>query len=192
MNFNNNALKISIFASGGGGNFQYLVNNQRDDLYKINILVVDRDCGAKLVATNYNIPIAHIKNNNFSELFSLKEILEADIIILAGFMPIVPASFILDCEKRNKYIINTHPSLLPNHGGKGMYGVRVQESVLRSNDKLAGCTAHFVNEGIDEGKIICQDSMVIPDNISAWDLGGEVFKLEGPNLLKAINILSQS
>lgn len=79
--------------------------------------------------------------------------MDTSLIVLAGFLPIIPKWI---CEKWERRIINIHPSLLPEYGGKGMYGVKVQEAVLRNHEKYAGCTVHYVDEGIDTGEIIIQ------------------------------------
>lgn len=185
-----NRPNICVLSSGGGGNFRYLIEQQIKQQYDISSLVVDKICPAVKVANHFNIQTLIMNRRNgmldFDQLASSKEIMSSDIIILAGFMPIVPASFI---NKYGKLILNTHPSLLPRHGGKGMYGVKVQESVIDSGDVLAGCTCHIVDDGIDTGSIICQKKIAIDPRLSPWELGGEVFLLEGPNLVDAINLL---
>ena len=183
-------IDISVFASGGGGNFSYLIDNQKDHNIKIKTLVVDKKCGAISIAKKHNIETI-LLNNDYIGLFDNESFSSSQIFVLAGFMPIVPKVFLDLLSKRKKKLINTHPSLLPKHGGKGMYGVHVQESVLKSKDKIAGCTAHLVNEEIDAGDIICQSSIKVEDGISAWDLGGKIFALEGPNLIKAIRIADE-
>ena len=183
-------LNISVFASGGGGNLKYLIENQHLEIFKILSVVTDRDCGASKLAIENGIKLLNydVKSNlnNFDNLISDETLKSADLGVLAGFMPIVPEDFLI---KFNKPMINTHPSLLPARGGKGMYGVNVQESVLRNKDKLAGCTCHFVDTGIDTGDIICQKSLEVDPNESAWELGGRVFILEGPNILNALKII---
>ena len=70
-----------------------------------------------------------------------------------------------------------------------MYGVRVQESVMRNKEEFAGCTIHYVNEGVDEGEIILQKKIKVTYSETPWELGGRIFKEEGPLLLKAINLI---
>ncbi len=191
----NEQLKITnivVFASGGGGNFKYLAENQNISTFKILSLIVDVPCKAETVATEYGIPVIKIdrceKRLDFDGLLRRPEFIDSDIVILAGFMPIVPLSFI---SNYGKVILNTHPSLLPAHGGMGMYGVKVQESVIKSGDLVAGCTCHIVNEGIDTGQIISQRQISVDRTLSAWELGGKVFELEGPNLIDAIKIIKE-
>lgn len=180
-------IKICVFASGGGGNFNYLVKNQNEGLFCISALVVDKTCGAVSIAHENGIRVIEIERCDglldFDQLLHLEEIAVSEMIVLAGFMPILPRSFI---KSYRKTILNTHPSLLPLHGGKGMYGVKVQESVINRGDRVAGCTCHIVDEGIDTGEIICQKKIVVDRRWTPWELGGKVFLLEGPNLIDAI------
>ena len=185
-----NKLNIVVFASGGGGNFKYLAKHQGNQEFKILSLVVDRDCNAENIADQFSIKVIKLRKRNkkidFMTLLKHHEVVKSDLIVLAGFMPIIPASFLRSYARP---ILNTHPSLLPAHGGKGMYGVRVQESVIKSGDLIAGCTCHIIDEGIDTGEIICQRRIPVDFNISPWELGKKVFFLEGPNIIDAINIV---
>lgn len=186
---NKNEFNIVVCASGGGGNFQKLINNQKKYEYKIRLLIVDRYCGAIKRAMENGIEYIFIERNeneNFFIKMDKKIPLNTDLIVLAGFMPIISSSF---CNKWNKKIINTHPSLLPKYGGKGMYGVKVQEAVMKNMEKFAGCTIHYVNEGIDEGEIILQKKIKVNYDETPWELGGHIFKEEGALLVKAIDIV---
>jgi phosphoribosylglycinamide formyltransferase-1 len=183
-------LKIAVFSSGKGGNFEHLVSNQSLAKFEVAQLVTDRDCEAEAKAAKLGVGIYRIPtvdgNLDFSQLLQHLSNQNLDLIVLAGFMPIIPARFI---SLWKGYIINTHPSILPNHGGIGMYGVKVQESVLKSRDDFAGCTVHHVTSDVDMGEIIFQQKFKVPQNITAWELGGIVFRLEGPQLLNAIILL---
>jgi phosphoribosylglycinamide formyltransferase-1 len=100
---------------------------------------------------------------------------QAYYIVLAGYLSILEKYFIQLWEGR---IINIHPSLLPEFGGKGMYGHFVHEAVIRSGATQSGCTVHFVDSGIDTGKIIKQMSLSINPLWDASELQKEVLKLE--------------
>jgi len=108
------------------------------------------------------------------------------LIVLAGFMPIIPKPL---CDKWQKKIINTHPSLLPRYGGRGMYGVKVQEAVMRAKEEKAGCTVHYVTEEIDAGAIILQASIDVDYSETPWQLGGRVFKEENRLLVDAVRLI---
>lgn len=96
-------------------------------------------------------------------------------IVLAGFLSIIPQWI---CEKWAQRIINIHPSLLPRHGGKGMYGIRVQEAVLAAGDKEAGCTVHYVSAEVDGGGIIAQSIVAVESNDTPESLAKRVQQAE--------------
>lgn len=172
------SFKIVVCSSGGGGNFESLISNQEKYAYKIEKLITDRLCGAIDVAKKHSIPYLFLEKNvlkdKFWNLFD-KEIRKVDLIVLAGFMPIIPEYI---CKKYEYRIINTHPSLLPKYGGKGMYGVKVQEAVMANNEKFAGCTVHYVNSGIDTGDIILQKKIKVDYTETPWELGGRIYNEE--------------
>lgn len=167
--------KVAVCASGGGGNFQALIEMSKSTRnFEVAKLIVDRYCGAVEIAKSENVAFEILQDfssagyiNIFGKSF--------DLIALAGYMPIIPKNI---CEMYSRKIINTHPSLLPKHGGMGMYGVKVHESVLRSGDLVTGCTIHYVEAEVDSGEIIQQSTLNIPEGISAWELGNLVFNLE--------------
>lgn len=181
---------VVVCASGGGGNFQALIDAQYDLGIKIRLLIVDRDCGAIERATRHGIPYVMLDATKGKEVmfeaFAQSIPDEVDLIVLAGFMPIVPASI---CERWQGKIINTHPSLLPKYGGRGMYGVKVQEAVMTAKEEYAGCTVHFVNAGIDEGDIILQKTITVDYSETPWQLGGRIFKEENRLLVEAVRLL---
>ncbi len=99
----------------------------------------------------------------------------ARAILLAGFLRLLPASVCRHFEGR---ILNIHPALLPSFGGKGMYGGRVHEAVLRSGASLSGPTIHFVNERYDEGRILAQWPVPVLPGDTAASLGARVLEVE--------------
>lgn len=99
----------------------------------------------------------------------------ARAILLAGFLKLLPASVCRDFEGR---ILNIHPALLPSFGGKGMYGGRVHEAVLRSGASLSGPTIHLVNERYDEGRILAQWPVPVLPGDTAASLGARVLEVE--------------
>jgi len=181
---------VVVCASGGGGNFQAIIDAQVKLDINISHLVVDRQCGAIDCALKSGIP--HTRLDLISgkrELFkNFSEVIPSNtnLIVLAGFMPILPADI---CDTWSGRIINTHPSLLPKYGGKGMYGVKVQEAVLAAKEDVAGCTVHYVNFGIDEGAIILQKSIKVDPSETAWQLGSRVFLEENHLLVEAIRLV---
>jgi phosphoribosylglycinamide formyltransferase-1 len=181
---------VVVCASGGGGNFQALIDARGELGMGIHLLIVDRPCGAIARAEKFGIPHVMLDANTgkdaMFEAFAQSIPADVDLIVLAGFMPIVPAYL---CERWQGKIINTHPSLLPKYGGKGMYGVKVQEAVMQAKEKMAGCTVHFVSAGIDEGRIILQKAIAVDYSETPWQLGGRVFKEENCLLVDAIRMI---
>lgn len=182
------SFNVVVFASVGGGNFQALVEHSILYGYNVSLLVVDRECGAIQKAEQCGVPCVRVLSKKSALFEEIDAIIpsDVDLIVLAGFMPIVPVWF---CEKWNGKIINIHPSLLPAYGGKGMYGVHVQEAVMAAHEEFAGCTVHYVDENIDSGKIIAQAKLRVDYSLTPWELGGEVFEI-GTHLLPfAVSLL---
>jgi phosphoribosylglycinamide formyltransferase-1 len=98
-----------------------------------------------------------------------------DWIILAGFLWLVPAALI---DRYPSKIINIHPALLPQYGGKGMYGERVHRAVLENSEKKSGITIHFVNREYDKGSIIFQATCEVDPADTSESLATRVHKLE--------------
>mgnify|MGYP000385377528 CR=1 FL=1 len=170
------SFNIVVCASGGGGNFRSLIKYQCDYGYHISLLIVDRECPAIKIAKengiSYSVLEKKVLGKSFFEEF--EKIVPIDTI-LAGYLSILDGEIL---EKFKNRIINIHPSLLPKYGGKGMYGVKVQEAILRNHEKYAGCTVHYVDSEIDTGEIIAQKKILVMENESAWELGGRVFNEE--------------
>lgn len=185
--------KIVVFASGGGGNFQSLIDNQKKIGYQIILLICDRICPAIDRAKKFKIPYKIISKSEFNknDSFTLTRAIPdgTNLIILAGFLSIIPANF---CHRWKKKIINTHPSLLPKFGGKGMVGVKVQEAVMKAGEKKAGCTIHYVSEIIDGGEIILQKTINVNYKLSPWELGGQIHEEEKKLLPQAIKKIMKS
>ena len=184
---------VVVCASGGGGNFQALID-ARDELgMDIPLLIVDRPCGAIDRAEKHGIHHVLLDADNgkeaMFEAFAQAVPEGIDLIVLAGFMPIIPPHI---CERWQGRVINTHPSLLPKYGGKGMYGVKVQQAVMQAKEEMAGCTVHFVNAGIDEGGIILQKMITVDYDETPWQLGGRIFRQENRLLVEAVRLLKKN
>jgi len=176
--------KVSVMASAGGGNFRAILEHAAiTEDFAVICLVTNHDCGAVSVANEFGVPVKLLLNNEPSAYLDLIP-KDTDLLVLAGFMPVVPGEV---CDTYRGRFINTHPSLLPKFGGKGMYGVNVQNSVLAAGENEAGCTVHRVDSNIDGGEILAQDRLLIPKGIDAWSLGGLVFELEKNLLPKVIS-----
>ncbi|MBS9778292.1 MAG: phosphoribosylglycinamide formyltransferase [Gammaproteobacteria bacterium] len=157
--------KIIVFASGGGSNFQALIDALKNEKkICIKALVVDRNCGALKVAKDNQINsfMVNRHNDKFYNSAILKVICaDADLIVCAGYLSIISAEIVQQFPEK---IINIHPSLLPAFGGSGMYGMKVHEAVIASHVHFSGCTVHFVDCGIDSGTIIKQISVCVNEH----------------------------
>lgn len=163
--------KIAIFASGSGSNaekiHEYFVNRRDVSIVKIftnnpNAGVIER---CERLGISYEVfdRAAYKSGQVLQQLIDL----EVDLVVLAGFLWLIPSSFVAQFPNR---IVNLHPSLLPKYGGKGMYGHFVHEAVVANREKISGITIHFVNEQYDKGAIIFQGSFEVLDSDSAVDV----------------------
>lgn len=169
--------RIAIFASGAGSNFKNIVSHfSESNIADVDLLVSNnRNCGAVSLAEGLGIEVFIVKNT--SDYKVLEElILKAsfDLIVLAGYLKLVPAEFIKSCPR----MINIHPSLLPAYGGKGMYGMNVHKAVFANEEKHTGISIHEVNERFDEGKILAQYETDISDCNSPEEIETRVRQLE--------------
>ena len=160
-----NKAKIAVLVSGGGTNLQALLDAEQNGILRSGeiVLVVSNNPLAYALqrAEKAGVETAILTGKDFEEALSqhLKE-REIDLIILAGFMRILSASFTSAWPNR---ILNVHPSLIPAFCGKGFYGLRVHEEALARGVKVTGATVHFVNEIPDGGEIILQKAVdVLP------------------------------
>ena len=161
--------RIAVLVSGGGTNLQALIRARDAGLLNSGALalVVSSKAGAYaltrarqagiegLVVERAQYPTQSAFEHALIETLEAHEI---DIIVLAGFMLILSADFVSRYPDR---IINVHPSLIPAYCGKGFYGLRVHEAVLRAGEHETGATVHMVNEVPDGGRILLQKSVPV-------------------------------
>jgi formyltetrahydrofolate-dependent phosphoribosylglycinamide formyltransferase len=149
-------VRVAVFASGGGTNLQALLDAVRDaDLARVALVIADRPAaGALARARGAGVPTAILKNHRDPvELDAALSAARADLVVLAGYLKLVPPAVVARFRWR---MINIHPALLPAFGGPGMYGARVHEAVLASGATESGATVHYVDEEYDRGPIIAQ------------------------------------
>jgi len=172
--------RVAIFASGSGTNAEEIFKKfQHHPNVEIVLLLSNNSSAYALErAQNYNVATKVFDRKTFRETNEIVSILEKekiDLIVLAGFMWLVPANLVSAFSNK---IINIHPALLPKYGGKGMYGMHVHEAVKSNNEKETGITIHYVNEHYDEGQIIKQATCDISVSDSAEDIANKVHQLE--------------
>lgn len=177
--------KIAIFASGNGSDMQSVVD--ACDTGQINadvaLLIVNKsEIGAIDRAVKHVIPYCVCKLSDYTDHSErdkviLNKLLEykIDLVVLAGYLSVVTDVIVNAYQGR---IINIHPSLIPRHCGKGYYGRKVHESVIASGDKESGATVHYVEVGVDTGKILAQIKVDVYDNDTPDTLQARVLKEE--------------
>ena len=162
--------RIAVFASGGGSDFQSVIDaNQKDKFCEIACLVASKEgIGAIERAVKCGIPTGVFAKKDYPDLENLYielsyflNLHRVDYIVLAGWLKIIPESFIR--QYKNK-IINIHPSLIPSFCGEGYYGLKVHKAVIDYGAKISGCTVHFVNEVADGGEIIAQTAVKVEES----------------------------
>lgn len=162
-------LNIVVCVSGGGTNLQAIIDGINNEIIKNTKIagVISNNPGAYALkrAENAGIPAFCISPKDYESreefnqkfLDKVKE-LNPDLIVLAGFLVILPEKMI---ETYRDRIINIHPSLIPSFCGTGFYGLKVHEAALQRGVKVTGATVHFVDEGTDTGRIILQKAVEV-------------------------------
>ena len=156
--------RIAVLVSGGGTNLQALIDARAAGRLKSGelALVVSGKAGASALerAKRAGIAVETVDRASFAAREAFEEQLcrvlkqhKTDLIVLAGFLQILSASFVSRYPDR---IVNVHPSLIPSYCGKGYYGVKVHEAVLAAGERWTGATVHMVNEVPDGGRILLQ------------------------------------
>jgi len=178
-----------VLASGGGTNLQALIDGLGPQaparLYRV---ISNRpDAGALDRARQVGIPTAILKNPlDAAEL--LDAIGDADLVVLAGYLKLIPAAIVARFRHR---LVNIHPALLPAFGGPGMYGRRVHEAVLASAVTESGATVHYVDEHYDRGPIIAQRRVPVLPGDTVDTLAQRVLTAEHELLPEVVLELAQ-
>ena len=185
---------IILFASGRGSNVAAILQHfdQHPDLLHVALIVCNNpEAGVIDIARDRHIPLLllsreDIRQNNWIAGVAAYR---PDLIVLAGYLRKIPEQLVRQFENR---IINIHPALLPAYGGKGMYGMKVHQSVIAAGEKESGITIHYVNEHYDEGNIILQARCRIDSNDTPEQLAEKIHHLEHFYFPRAIEFLLQN
>ncbi|MBK7638848.1 MAG: phosphoribosylglycinamide formyltransferase [Bacteroidetes bacterium] len=173
-------VNLSIFISGGGSNAIQIIEFFKDNK-QINIACLlsnNQQSGAEKIGKTYEIPYFIFSKLDWEIQHPIEKYLEeksVDLIILAGFLKLIPKSLIHLFPNK---IINIHPALLPKYGGKGMYGHHVHQAVKNAKETTSGITIHLVSEIYDEGPILFQKKCKINESDDAALIGKKVLELE--------------
>jgi phosphoribosylglycinamide formyltransferase 1 len=191
-------MNIAVFASGGGSNFQALIDHTMSgDLHATLSLCVGNNSTATAFerAQKNGIPVRHLAPSSFAtedayvkELLSVLRDHRIDLIVLAGYMKKIPSPVIAAYRNR---IVNIHPGLLPAFGGPGLYGGKVHQAVLDYGAKVSGITIHFVDEEYDHGPIIFQATTGVLETDDAHSLAARVLKIEHASLWRVCEAIAQ-
>lgn len=171
--------RIAIFASGSGSNAQKIMEyfKKHHDAEVAIVLTNNPEAYVLQRADNFEIPSHIFDKHEFyktDDVVRLLQNLQIDIIVLAGFLWLIPQNLLKAFPNK---IINIHPALLPKFGGKGMYGDKVHQAVLDAGEEESGITIHFVDENFDEGEAIHQSRFKIEEGDDI-----EMIKFKGQQL----------
>ncbi len=183
--------RIAIFASGSGSNAQKLMEHFKRSAEVEIALVLTNNADAYVLqrADSFEIP-SHIFDRhefyNTENIIDLLKNLDIDLIVLAGFLWLIPKNLLHEYPGR---IINIHPAILPKYGGKGMYGDFVHKAIMEAKEPEGGITIHYVNENYDEGEYIYQAKYRIDkgDNLEMVKFKGQQLEhLHYPRIVEGI------
>lgn len=171
---------IVIFASGSGSNAQRLLEHfeHHPDIRVAALFSNNPNAYALKRAETYHVPAFLFNREEFYKSdMVLQQIrqFEPDLIVLAGFLWLVPQNLLQAFPNR---IINIHPALLPQYGGKGMHGRHVHAAVVQAGDPESGITIHYINEEYDKGAFIRQERCPVLPGDTPEDLAARVLQLE--------------
>jgi len=171
---------IAIFASGSGSNAENIINYFSGSQEVSVALIVCNKADAFVFerAKKLGVPARLVTKAQMQDEASVMALLKEfniDFIVLAGYLLLVPKYLV---EAFPRAIVNIHPALIPLHCGKGMYGDKVHEDVIKSGDKQSGITIHYVNEFFDNGDIIFQATCPVEPGDDAHAVATKVHALE--------------
>ena len=177
-------MKIAVCVSGGGTNLQAIIDAIADGrIHNTEIAVVisnNKNAYALERAKNAGIDAICISPKDFDnreefnrEFLARLNSYKVDLVVLAGFLVVIPQEMIRQYENR---IINIHPSLIPSFCGTGYYGLKVHEAALKRGVRVTGATCHFVDDGTDTGPIILQKAVEVLPNDTPKDLQKRVME----------------
>jgi len=193
-----NKLNLAVFISGSGSNLQALIDACADENYPAKItLVLSNNPGAFGLerAQKANIPTKIVNHKDYDSRAefdgAVQNVLnsyEIDLICLAGFMRILTENFV---NKWQGKILNTHPALLPKHGGKGLYGAHVHQAVLEAGDLESGASIHIVTPECDQGPVIVQKKVPVMPGDTPETLAERVLEQEHIAYPEAVRMVAE-
>ena len=188
--------KIAVFASGGGTDFQSVIDaNEREQFCEIEYLVASKpEIGAIRRAEKHGIKTIvydktlETKDEFYARVANVLKTAGVKYIVLAGWLLVVPAVFIKEFENS---IVNIHPSLIPSFCGMGYYGLKVHAAAIEYGVKLSGATVHFVEADVDGGAIIMQRAVPVEPDDTPESLQQRILKEEHEMLPLCVKLLCE-
>lgn len=189
--------RIAVFVSGGGSNFQAILDQISAGRISGEVVLVISDKPSAYALTraqNAGIETWAYEKRQYTKpeleqmICDILEEYKVDFCVLAGYLSILGASVI---RKYPNKIINIHPSLIPSFCGMGFYGKHVHQGVLDYGAKVSGATVHFVDEGADTGPIILQESVKVMEDDDAQSLADRVLTVEHKLLPEAVRLMCE-
>lgn len=182
---------LVILASGNGTNAENIIKyfQATETAQVVRVLSNKKDAKVLARAEALNVPAQSFTKeelNDADHIGKLLEEIDPDLIILAGFLLKIPEYLVAAYPDK---IVNIHPALLPNYGGKGMYGMNVHRAVVANKESFSGISIHYVNEHYDEGGIIFQAKTRLDSTDSPEDVAAKVHSLEYEHFPRVIENL---
>lgn len=185
--------RVGVLISGGGTDLQSIIDA---GINVVRVISGKEDAYGLTRAEKAGIPNMAVTAKMYPDIEKrmekIAEILtedKCDLIVLAGYLSILTDNLL---KRFNHRVINIHPALLPKHGGKGCYGINVHRMVLEAGDKVSGATVHYVDEGVDTGKIILQREVPVLKDDTPESLQERVLEIEHKILPEAIFMLEKA
>lgn len=192
-------INIGVLISGGGTNLQAIIDNIENGEIngEIKLIISNKENAYGLIrGQKHNIEILFLDRKPFNNdmEYNLKLIEEfkkrnVELVILAGYLKVLSSEFI---KEYNNKIINIHPSLIPSFCGKGYYGSKVHEEVLKHGVKYTGATVHFVDAGTDTGPIILQEVVKVKTYDTIESISKKVLEVEHKILVNAVKLYCEN
>jgi formyltetrahydrofolate-dependent phosphoribosylglycinamide formyltransferase len=182
-------MRVAVFASGGGTNLQTLLDVCRPpEPASVGLVVSDKSSAGALDRARAAGVATHVipDPSDGSAILDVLQDAETDLVVLAGYLKLVPLEVVRAFEGR---MVNIHPALLPAFGGKGMYGSRVHRAVIESGATVSGVTVHMVNEEYDKGKTVAQWPVPVQADDTPETLAARVLEVEH-ELLPAVVLIA--
>lgn len=182
---NTKRIRIGILASGNGTSIVKLLTQRKELNVSVDIIISNKPSSILDKAKECNIPALYLpqSHTNFNKLVNTFKTFDIDVILLVGYNKILSDEF---CHYYKGKLVNIHPSLLPDYSG--MYDINIHQSILNNNEKVSGCTLHYVTPDVDKGRIILQRQVRVDEINDATILKSKIQELESDVIIDFIKL----